>query len=221
MACALAFSIETLIAARFVQALGGSGTSVLARAIVRDMYEGTRVGRELARMAAIMALAPLVAPLIGGVLQTAFGWRSNFVLLFLFGAAAWTMVWFLLPETLRQRAPEPVSIASIVRSYRRFLADTRFVIHLGIATCCLCGLFAWISSAAFVLQDIYRLVAARVRAGLRGRVVRLPGRHLDRGALRDALGQRPDHGLWRRRDGASADWRWCCSVALTSLAPGA
>ena len=159
LACALAFSIETLIAARFVQAVGGSGASVLARAVVRDMYEGTRVGRELARMAAIMALAPLVAPLIGGVLQTAFGWRSNFVALFCFGAVAWVMVWFLLPETLRQRAPEPVSIVSTLRSYRRFLADAGFVVHLGIATCCLCELFAWISGAAFVLQDIYGLSA--------------------------------------------------------------
>jgi DHA1 family bicyclomycin/chloramphenicol resistance-like MFS transporter len=157
LACALSFSIETLIAARFVQALGGSGASVLARAVVRDMYEGSRVGRELARMAAIMALAPLVAPLIGGVLQTAFGWRSNFVVLFCFGAVAWVMVWFLLPETLRQRAPEPVSVASTLRSYRRFLADRGFVIHLGIATCCLCGLFAWISGGAFVLQDVYGL----------------------------------------------------------------
>ena len=67
------------------------------------------------------------------------------------------MVWFLLPETIRQRAPEPVSIASTVRSYRRFLGDAGFLIHLGIAACCLCGLFAWISSAAFVLQDIYGL----------------------------------------------------------------
>jgi DHA1 family bicyclomycin/chloramphenicol resistance-like MFS transporter len=157
LACALAFSIETLIAARFLQAVGGSGASVLARAVVRDMYEGTRVGRELARMAAIMALAPLVAPLIGGVLETGFGWRSNFVALFVFCAVAWVMVWFLLPETVRQRSPEPVSVASTLRSYRRFLGDSGFVIHLGIATCCLCGLFAWISSAAFVIQDVYGL----------------------------------------------------------------
>ena len=112
LACALSFSIETLIAARFVQAVGGSGASVLARAIVRDMYEGVRVAREMSRMAAIMALAPLLAPLIGGVLQTLFGWRSNFVALFCFAAAAWCMVWFLLPETLRHRAPEPFSLRS-------------------------------------------------------------------------------------------------------------
>jgi DHA1 family bicyclomycin/chloramphenicol resistance-like MFS transporter len=110
-------------------------------------------------MASIMALAPLVAPLIGGVLQTAFGWRSNFVLLLFYGTAAWVMVGLLLPETLQQRAPEPVSVASMLRSYRRFATDRSFVLHLGIATCCLCGLFAWVSSGAFVLQDIYGLSA--------------------------------------------------------------
>jgi DHA1 family bicyclomycin/chloramphenicol resistance-like MFS transporter len=159
LACSLATSIEALIAARFLQALGGSGTMVLARATVRDMYEGVRVARELSRMAAIMAVAPLLAPLAGGVLQTLFGWRSNFVALLLFAATAWGMVWFLLPETLRQRAPEPFSLGSTLRSYRRFLAHRSFVVHLGIGICCMAGLFAWISAAAFVLQDIYGLSA--------------------------------------------------------------
>ena len=155
--CLSATSIEWLIAARFLQALGGAGAVVLARAIVRDMYDGVRVGRELSRMAAIMAIAPLVAPLIGGVLQTAFGWRSNFVVLALFGAIGATMVWLLLPETLRQRAPEPVSAVSMLQSFRRFLGYRSFVLHLGIAACCMSGLFSWISTAAFVFQDIYGL----------------------------------------------------------------
>src|SRR6185369_17768121 len=114
---------------------------------------------ELSKIAAIMALAPLFAPLIGGVLQTAFGWRSNFVVLFCYGAMAAGMAWLLLPETLRQRAPEPVSPLSIMRSYRRFLGDRTFIVHLGIAICCMAGLFSWISTAAFVLQDIYGLSA--------------------------------------------------------------
>jgi DHA1 family bicyclomycin/chloramphenicol resistance-like MFS transporter len=155
LACALAFSIETLIAARFLQAVGASGAIVLARAVVRDMFEGSRVGREMSRMAAIMALAPLVAPLIGGVLETAFGWRSNFIALLGFGGAGFAMIWFLLPETLRQRAPEPVSFASTLRAYRRFLENRSFVAHLGIVACCLSGLFAWISASAFIVQDIY------------------------------------------------------------------
>jgi DHA1 family bicyclomycin/chloramphenicol resistance-like MFS transporter len=157
--CSLATSIEALIAARFLQAFGGSGAMVLARATARDMFDGVRLARELSRMAAIMALAPLVAPLAGGVLQTLFGWRSNFVALFLFGATACCMVWLLLPETLRQRAPEPYSIGATLRAYRGFLAHRSFVVHLGIGMCCMAGLFAWISIAAFVLQDIYGLTA--------------------------------------------------------------
>ena len=62
LACALATSIEALIAARFVQAVGASGAIVLARTVVRDMYDGVQVARELSRLASIMALAPLVAP---------------------------------------------------------------------------------------------------------------------------------------------------------------
>jgi len=157
LACAIAPTIETLMAGRFFQAIGASGTIVLARAVVRDMYEGARVAREMSRIAAIMALAPLIAPLFGGVLQTLFGWRSNFVLLLAVGAIAAAMIWFLLPETLRRRTPEPVSVVSILRSYQRFLGHPGFVACLGISICCMGGLFAWISIGAFVLQDIYGL----------------------------------------------------------------
>jgi DHA1 family bicyclomycin/chloramphenicol resistance-like MFS transporter len=157
LACALAPSIELLILGRFSQAIGGAGTVVLARAVVRDVYEGTRVGRELSILAAIMALAPIVAPLLGGVLQTLLGWRSNFALLLGFGVGAAAAVFLLLPETLRARAPEPVTLLSTLRSYRSFLRHPSFVAHLGIATCAFLGLFSWISIAAFVLQDIYGL----------------------------------------------------------------
>jgi DHA1 family bicyclomycin/chloramphenicol resistance-like MFS transporter len=157
LACALAPSIELLLAARFCQALGGAGAIVLARAVVRDIYEGARVGRELSLMAAIMALAPIVAPLLGGVLQTLFGWRSNFVLLLMFGIGAAAAVFVLFPETLRRRAPERVSLLSVLRSYRSFLRHPSFVAHLGIATCAFLGLFAWLSTAPFVLQDMYGL----------------------------------------------------------------
>jgi DHA1 family bicyclomycin/chloramphenicol resistance-like MFS transporter len=155
----MASSIEILIAARFFQAIGGSGTIVLARAVARDLYDGARLARELSRMAAVMALAPLVAPLIGGMLQTVFGWRANFIVLVGFGVGAATLVWLLLPETLRLRAPEPVSFVSILRAYRTFMRNRVFLAHVGIVACGIGGLFAWISTAAFVLQDIYGLSA--------------------------------------------------------------
>jgi DHA1 family bicyclomycin/chloramphenicol resistance-like MFS transporter len=157
LACALAPSIELLIAARFFQALGGSGAVVMARAVVRDIYEGAGVAREMSRLAAVMAVAPILAPMLGGVLQTVFGWRSNFVLLLFFGVAAGGAVWLKFPETLRQRAPEQVSLFSIFRSYRSFFGNSSFTAYLALSTCTFLGLFSWISTAAFVLQDLYGL----------------------------------------------------------------
>jgi MFS transporter, DHA1 family, multidrug resistance protein len=157
LGCALAPNIESLIAARTFQALGGSGAIVVVRAIVRDLYAGARAGRELSLMGAIMALAPIFAPLIGGVLQTAFGWRANFVVTFCVGMAATALVWRWLPETLVRPSAEPLTLAGALRVYRGFLRNRAFVAHLAIVACAFAGLFAWISGSAFVLQDIYGL----------------------------------------------------------------
>jgi DHA1 family bicyclomycin/chloramphenicol resistance-like MFS transporter len=155
--CTVAPSIELLIVARFVQAIGGAGMMVLPRAIVRDLYEGVYVAREMSRMAAVMALTPVAAPLLGGVLQTAFGWRSNFVCLTVFGLISAAMVWTLMPESLRSRAPEPISISAMTRVFGEFLRNQYFVAHLALGMCAFIGLFAWLSASGFVMQDVYGL----------------------------------------------------------------
>ena len=157
IACAAAPTIELLIAARFFQALGGAGASVLARAIVRDLYEGPRAGKELSLMGSVMALAPIVAPFAGGVLQTFFDWRSNFVALVVVGCAAIAVVWWLLPETLRMRAPEPVSVRSMARVFGTLAQNRVFLAFLGISSLSYMALFAWLSGASFVLQDFHGL----------------------------------------------------------------
>ena len=157
LACALATSIHMLITARAVQAFGGSGGIVLARAMVRDLYSGARAGRELSVIGAVMALAPVLAPVAGGALQTGFGWRSVFFTLVAAGVAGAGVVWWLLPETLAERTAEPVSPSSIGRSYRVVARNPAYLAYLGLATACFAGLFAWISGASFVLQDLYGL----------------------------------------------------------------
>lgn len=159
LACALTSSIEALIVARFFQAFGGSGAVVLARAVVRDLYSGPRAARELAVMSMIMAMAPVVAPIIGGLLQTHFGWRANFTILVGLSTLGALAVQFLLPETLRQRAPEPVSLVPVLRIYRALARNRGFVAYLTILSACYAGLFAWISGSPFVLQDLYGLSA--------------------------------------------------------------
>jgi MFS transporter, DHA1 family, multidrug resistance protein len=157
LACALAPSIEALIAARAFQALGGAGAVVVTRAIVRDLYVGARAGRELSLMGAIMAIAPVLAPLLGGVLQTWFGWRANFVITCGVGLIATMTVWRWLPETLSRRAAEPLTFGGIALSYRELVTSRAFLAYLGIVATSFAGLFAWISGSPFVLQDIYGL----------------------------------------------------------------
>jgi MFS transporter, DHA1 family, multidrug resistance protein len=155
--CVFSTSIEMLIMARVFQAVGGSGGIVLTRAIVRDIYSGARAGRELSVIASVMALAPVLAPIGGGVLQTAFSWRAVFLTLVAAGLLGAAIVWLLLPETLKGRTAEPLSISSMARSYRIVARDPAYLAYLGITSASFAGLFAWISGSAFVLQNLYGL----------------------------------------------------------------
>jgi DHA1 family bicyclomycin/chloramphenicol resistance-like MFS transporter len=157
LACTLSTSIEMLIVARAFQALGGCGGIVLTRAIVRDIYSGAHAGRELSVIGSVMALAPVLAPIVGGIIQTAFGWRVTFLALVGAGLAGGAIVWSLLPETLTVRAAERVSIASMLRSYRVVARNPAYLAYLAITSTSYAGLFAWISGSAFVLQDLYGL----------------------------------------------------------------
>ena len=155
--CATTGSIEALIAARSVQALGGAGAIVLARAVVRDLYSGVRAGRELSLMGSIQAFAPIAAPVIGGILQTAFGWRASFILLVLVALIAGTLVVRLLPETLKTRIEGPFSVAAMGELYRSVLRHRSFLAHLGIMATTFVGLYAWVSGASVVIQGVYGL----------------------------------------------------------------
>ena len=150
--CAAAQSIDGLIAMRFLQALGGAGAIVLARAVVRDLYSGVRAGRELSLMGAITGFAPIMAPVIGGALQTLFGWRATFVVLVVFAGVVGTTAARLLPETLQHPTAGPFSVAAMSALYRSVLVHHGFLANLAILTTTFIGLFAWISGAPIVMQ---------------------------------------------------------------------
>ncbi|MFC5508005.1 multidrug effflux MFS transporter [Bosea massiliensis] len=161
LACALAPSIEALTVARAVQALGASGPIVLGRAMVRDLYEGPRAGRELARMGMIMGLVPAVAPVLGGVLQQAFGWRSTFVASLAFAAVLAVVVGLLLPETLKARSREPLSLLAIIKGFGTLLQNRAYRVYVGLTALAYGGLFAFISGSSFVLIGIHGLTPAQ------------------------------------------------------------
>ncbi|MBN9453941.1 MAG: multidrug effflux MFS transporter [Bosea sp.] len=157
LACALAPSIGALTAARAFQALGASGPIVLGRAMVRDLYDGPRAGRELARMGMIMGLVPAVAPVIGGVLQVAFGWRSTFLASLAFGLVLAVVIVTVMPETLRARSPQPLSLIGIFRGFGTLLHNRAFRVYVALTALAYAGLFAFISGSSFVLIGVYGL----------------------------------------------------------------
>jgi DHA1 family bicyclomycin/chloramphenicol resistance-like MFS transporter len=157
LACALAPSIETLAAARFVQALGASGPIVLGRAIVRDLYEGPRAGRELSRMGSIMGLVPALAPILGGLLHEGFGWRANFVACIVFSVGLALVILTRLPETIRARSTEPLSFLAVLRGFHHLLRHRAYRVYVAFSALAYGGLFAFISGSSFVLQGVYGL----------------------------------------------------------------
>jgi DHA1 family bicyclomycin/chloramphenicol resistance-like MFS transporter len=156
-ACAFSTSIEMLIVSRFLQALGASGPIVLGRAMARDLYEGPRAGKELARMGMIMGLVPAIAPVLGGVLHDAFGWRSTFIASLVFALALVGMVGVILPETIRMRLTEPFSLKALFQGYALLFRNGRFRAYAGLTALAYAGLFAFISGSSFVLIGVYGL----------------------------------------------------------------
>ena len=155
--CFLSPSIDILIGARVLQAFGASGATVLARAVVRDLYSGARAGKELSLMSLVMAAGPVSAPLIGGVLHYFFGWRSAFAALVVIGAAVLITVWRKLPETLGERIAEKLSIGTLVSGYRQMLQHRVFVLYLLIGAAAYTCLLVWLTTGPFILQNLHGL----------------------------------------------------------------
>lgn len=156
-ACWAAPSAEALVGARFFQALGACAGPVVGRAVVRDIHGPEGSARVLAYMGAAMALAPLAAPVVGGWLHVAYGWRANFALLALFGALVLWASWHGLAETNRCPDPTATRPARLLANYRTLLRHRgyrAYVLTVGFA---FGGLFSWIAGSPFALIEVLGL----------------------------------------------------------------
>lgn len=157
LACALAPGIRFLIVARFFEAVGGCAGPVLGRAMVRDLHGRERAARMLAYMAAVTGLAPLLSPILGGYLETWFGWRSNFYALTIFGVVLALVVWRHLDETLTEPDPQALKTRRLLGNYAALARNRTYAGYT--LTCCFgfTALFCFISGAPFVLIEHFRL----------------------------------------------------------------
>ncbi|MET3838655.1 DHA1 family bicyclomycin/chloramphenicol resistance-like MFS transporter [Bradyrhizobium sp. OAE829] len=150
--CALATDLPNLLAGRVVQAAGACATSVLSRAIARDLFSGAALARAMALIMIAMAAAPGFSPLLGGALDHYFGWRSEFALVAAFavlGALAYGMV---LGET-HHATRTPLDPLAIAKNYLGLIADRRFVVPAATVSLIMGGLFAMFSAAPRVLIE--------------------------------------------------------------------
>jgi len=158
LACAYAPNLDTLIVARFVQALGGCAGMVLSRAIVSDKCDPVASAKVFSQLMLVMGLAPILAPMLGGVLVNLAGWQSIFLTLSLFSAACLVAVGLGLPESLPAHMPrQPLSGA--LRQYLRLLADRVFVGHALTGGIAIAGMFAYIAGSPFVFIKLYGVPA--------------------------------------------------------------
>ena len=125
--CALAASPESLLAARFVQALGGCAGGVVTRAVVRDRFNHTETARMLSLMMLIMGAAPILAPLLGGFLLELGSWRLNFWFMAAFGVALGAAAFFRLGESRSEATAQLARSENPVRSYLALLRNRRLV----------------------------------------------------------------------------------------------
>ena len=153
LACFLAPTIEVLIAARAMQAMGACAGPVLGRAMVRDLVGPERAAVLLSYIGMAMALAPAVGPLLGGYLQVAFGWRAAFAALMAVAALLVLTAALGLPETNRYRNPRAMQPRVLVATYRELMADPVYRGYVATIALTFAGLFSFISGAAFVLIE--------------------------------------------------------------------
>ncbi|MCB5907137.1 multidrug effflux MFS transporter [Streptomyces pinistramenti] len=153
--CAIATNVEILIAFRLLQGLAGAAGIVIARAVVRDLYDGVAMARFFSTLMLISGVAPVVAPLIGGQILQVTDWRGVFAVLTVVGVVLTTVVWRTLHETLPPERRHSGGLGQTLRTMRDLLADRAFSGYLMVGAFAFAALFAYISASPFVIQEIY------------------------------------------------------------------
>lgn len=157
LACWVAPSARLLVAARVLQAVGAGSGPVVGRAVIRDLYEPAQAARVLGYMGTAQALTPILAPIVGGVVHQAFGWRAVYLTLALCGATFLAFAILLVPETNRLRDPNALRPGHLATNAADLLGDRTFLGYVLVAALMFGGQFAFISGSSFVLIEVLRV----------------------------------------------------------------
>jgi DHA1 family bicyclomycin/chloramphenicol resistance-like MFS transporter len=158
--CAVTTTIETLIAARLVQAVCASAGPVLGRAMVRDIYGPERAARALANLMTVFVLVPAIAPMVGGFIQAAFGWRWNYALMATYGALVVSAIVLHLGESNRLLNRNALAPRHLLMNYAGLLRTRTYLGYALTSGFTSGGLLAYISGSSFVFIEAFGVRSA-------------------------------------------------------------
>jgi len=155
--CMLAPNIEVLAVARALQGMGAAAASVVAMAVVGDLFAESAAATVISRLMLVLGVAPVIAPSLGAAVLLHGSWHWVFAALVVLAAALLAVAVLALPETLPVSQRRPLHLRDILGTYREVLSDARFVVLVLVGALGMSGLFAYIAGASFVLQGHYGL----------------------------------------------------------------
>lgn len=156
LGCALATNLNSLIALRFLQALGGCGGMVISRAIVRDLCEPKTAAKVFSQLMLVSGIAPIIAPLLGSILLEYFSWHASFYFCFIFAIITGLAVFFWLPETIPVNSSRP-PLSTAFQQYMHLFKEKTFLGFSLVSGFVLSGLFIYIASSHFLFVEYYGL----------------------------------------------------------------
>ncbi len=148
--CATAASAEQLLLARFLQGFGACCGPVIGRAVVRDLFDGEAMARAFSIIGTAVAVGPAVAPMIGGLVQEAFGWEASFLTIAAIGLSVLVLVAALLPESNTDPNPAAVRPRTVARNYLALLRNKPFMGYVLVSALIFSGVFAYHATSAFL-----------------------------------------------------------------------
>ncbi|QKE76163.1 multidrug effflux MFS transporter (plasmid) [Arthrobacter citreus] len=154
-ACAFAPNITIFIILRFIQGFSGSAGIVISRAIVRDLYSGIELTKFFSLLTVIGNLAPLIAPLAGSVVISFVSWVGIFIFLGIFGIILSTITTWKIKESLPKERRVSSDFMGLLRNFKELLKDRKFIGYAFVQGVLFSGVFAYISGATFIYQNIY------------------------------------------------------------------
>lgn len=173
--CALTRDINMLIVWRFLQGFAGAGGSVLSRSIARDKYQGTLLTQFFALLMTVNGIAPVLSPVLGGYVITAFDWRILFWTMAAIGGVLLVMSLAILRET----RPATATHAARQQRGQPVLKNRRFLRFCLIQAFMMAGLFSYIGSSSFVMQERIRHERHAVQSAVRSERYRADHRRDD------------------------------------------